>query len=398
MRVSSPVFTGKHRPDEIRQACSRASQDTSKSLDVPTASGGAAPVLDLFASRHFPGWLQEQQVSLPFTTYHSGKLFLVGLQPNARLSVFERTLNRCLGLWGDGQSLWMSSLFQLWWFENTLPAGQVANGYDRVYVPWVGYVAGDLDIHDVAVTADGRLVFVNTLFGCLATLSDQHSFIPIWRPRFLSKLAAEDRCHLNGLALENGQPAYVTAVSQSDVADGWRKRRQDGGCAIDVRSKEVIVSGLSMPHSPRVHRGQLWLLNSGTGQFGRVDTNTGKFEPVCFCPGYLRGLSFVGDYAVVGLSQCRQNRTFQGLALDEELRRRDAETHCGICVIDLRSGDLVHWLWLRGVVQELYDVVVLPGVRRPSALGFNTDEICRTLSGARRVSVMFRDGALPTAC
>ena len=343
-------------------------------------TSGAAPALELLASRHFPSWLHEQRVSLAFTTYQTGKLFLIGLQPEGRLSVFERTFNRCLGLWGDGQTLWMSSLYQLWRFENALPAGQVANGYDRVYVPRVGYVTGDLDIHDVALTSDDRVVFVNTLFGCLATLSDRHSFIPLWQPPFLSKLAAEDRCHLNGLALENGQPAYVTAVSQSDVADGWRQRRHDGGCVIDVRTNEILVSGLSMPHSPRVHRDQLWVLNSGTGQLGRIDRQARRFEPVCFCPGYLRGLSFVGDYAVVGLSQCRENRTFQGLALDEELRQRDAEPHCGLCVIDLRTGDLVHWLWLGGVVKELYDVVALPGVRRPSALGFKTDEICRTLS------------------
>ena len=224
------------------------------------------------------------------------------------------------------------------------------------------------------------MVFVNTLFGCLATVSERYSFVPLWRPPFLSKLAAEDRCHLNGLALENGHPAYVTAVSQSDVADGWRDRRRDGGCVIDVRTNEIVAAGLSMPHSPRVYRDQLWLLNSGTGEFGLVDRSTGSFEPLTFCPGYLRGLSFVGDYAVVGVSLCRENRTFQGLALDDNLRERNAEAHCGLCVVDLRSGDLVDWLWLTGVVQELYDVVVLPGVRRPSALGFKTDEIRRTLS------------------
>ena len=193
-------------------------------------------------------------------------------------------------------------------FENALEPGQIANGFDRLYVPKVGYVTGDLDIHDVAVEADGRAVFVNTLFGCLATISDRHSFVPLWKPPFLSKLAAEDRCHLNGLAMEAGRAAYVTSVSQSDVADGWRDRRRDGGCVIDVRTNQIIVSGLSMPHSPRVYRNQLWLLDSGTGHFGRVDRDTGKFEPLTFCPGYLRGLSFIGDYAVVGLSQCRENR------------------------------------------------------------------------------------------
>jgi uncharacterized protein (TIGR03032 family) len=224
------------------------------------------------------------------------------------------------------------------------------------------------------------VVFVNTLFGCLATVSDRHSFVPLWKPPFSSKLAAEDRCHLNGLALENGRPAYVTAVSRSDVADGWRERRRDGGCVIDVRTNEIVATGLSMPHSPRVYRDQLWLLDSGTGYFGKVDRATGKFERLTFCPGYLRGLSFVGDYAVVGLSLSRENRTFQGLALDDNLKSHDAEAHCGLCVIDLRSGDLVHWLWIQGVVRELYDVVVLPGARRPSALGFKTDEIRRTLS------------------
>ncbi|MSR56219.1 MAG: TIGR03032 family protein [Planctomycetaceae bacterium] len=351
---------------------------TSDLPSVPSSSD--TPLLEVLASRQFTAWLAEQRVSLAFTTYQTGKLFLAGLQPDGRLSLFERTFNRCLGLWGDGQTLWMTSLYQLWRFENALPPGEAANGFDRVYVPRVGYVIGDLDIHDVAVDADGKVVFVNTLFGCLATISDKHSFVPLWRPPFLSKLAAEDRCHLNGLALENGRPAYVTAVSQSDVADGWRDRRRDGGCVLDVRTNETIASGLSMPHSPRIYRDQLWLLDSGTGSFGRVDRTTGKFEPLTFCPGYLRGLSFVGDYAVVGLSLCRENRTFQGLALDDNLKSHDAEAHCGLCVIDLKSGDLVHWLWLQGVIRELYDVVVLPGVRRPSALGFKTDEIRRTLS------------------
>lgn len=146
----------------------------------------------------------------------------------------------------------MSSLYQLWRFENVLEPGQQASGYDRLYVPQVGYTTGDLDIHDVAVEADGRVVFVNTLFGCLATTSPTHSFVPLWRRPFLSRLAAEDRCHLNGLALENGRAKYVTAVSQSDVADGWRDRRHDGGCVIDIHTNEVMATGLSMPHSPRV--------------------------------------------------------------------------------------------------------------------------------------------------
>ena len=346
-----------------------------------TAQASAVePRLELMGSRHFPAWLAEQKIGLAFTTYQAGKLFLIGLQPDGRLSVFERTFNRCMGLLGDGQSLWMSSLYQLWRFENVLEPGQITNGYDRLFVPQIGLTTGDLDIHDVAVDSSGRVIFVNTLFGCLATTNDRFSFSPLWKPPFLSRLAAEDRCHLNGLAMEDGKPRYVTAVSQSDVVDGWRDRRADGGCVIDVTSDEIVVSGLSMPHSPRLYRNTLWLCNSGSGHFGRVDVDRGKFEPIAFCPGYLRGAAFVGDYAVLGLSKPRENRTFRGLELDDNLATKGAEPRCGLQVIDLRTGDIVHWLRIEGVVAELYDVVILPKTRRPMALGFKTDEIRRAIS------------------
>ena len=268
----------------------------------------------------------------------------------------------------------------MWRFENALEIGQSYNGYDRLFVPQLGYLTGDLDIHDLVIDNSGRLVFVNTLFSCLATVSEEHSFIPLWQPPFISKLAAEDRCHLNGLALREGKPRYVTAVSQSDVAEGWRDRRVDGGCVIDVQSKEVILSELSMPHSPRWYRETLWLLNSGTGELGYVDLETGKFEPVTFCPGYLRGLAFQGDFALVGVSKPRENRTFSGLPLDKKLQEKDAQARCGVLVIDLRSGDIVHSLRIEGVVSELYDLAVLPGVKQAMAIGFQNDEIRRVMS------------------
>lgn len=81
----------------------------------------------------------------------------------------------------------MTSLYQIWRFENVLASGQLAAGYDRMYVPQVGYTTGDLDVHDIAVEDTGRVVFVNTLFGCLSTISDTHSFVPLWKPPFISK-------------------------------------------------------------------------------------------------------------------------------------------------------------------------------------------------------------------
>jgi len=340
----------------------------------------APPPFELTASRGLVGWLAEVDASLAFTTYQAGKLFFLGRVDPSRIAVFERTFNRCMGLAADAQTLWLASLFQLWRLENFLPPGHEHADHDRLYVPTVGHTTGDVDAHDVALLADGRPVFVNTLFSCLAVPSETHSFRPLWQPRWISRLAAEDRCHLNGLAVDDGRPAYVTAVAESDVADGWREHRRSGGVVVDVASGEVIARGLSMPHSPRLHRGELWLCEAGSGFFGRVDRRSGAFERLVFCPGYARGLAFIGDYAVIGLSALRPGGTFAGLPLDDNLGARGAVARCGLLVVDLRRGDAVHWLRLAGVVTELYDVAILPGVRRPMALGLKTDEIRRTIT------------------
>jgi uncharacterized protein (TIGR03032 family) len=158
-----------------------------------TQIADAQPIFELSVSRQFNAWLVEQKLSLAFTTYQSGKLFLLGMKPDGRLSVFERTFNRCMGLWAGGNSLYMSLLYQLWRFENIFEEGQGHDGYDRLYVPQLDYITGDLDIHDIALDADGRVVLVNALFSCLATVSESHSFKPLWQPPFISKLAAEDR-------------------------------------------------------------------------------------------------------------------------------------------------------------------------------------------------------------
>ena len=388
-------------PDSDRTPQSTAAS----SSNFPQAVGTTAtPTFEINASRQFTSWLASQNLSLVFTTYQAGKVFFIGLRQNGELSVFERTFERCMGLYAHNSSLYMSSLYQLWRLENALEPGQIADGYDAVYVPQVGYITGDLDIHDVVLVEPpqppklrgdqqvepqfpslnkgelGGVVFVNTLFSCLATISETKSFVPLWKPPFISKLAAEDRCHLNGLAMRDGQPRYVTAVSQSDVADGWRDKRKDGGCVMDISTNQAIATGLSMPHSPRWYKDKLWLLNSGRGEFGYLDLERGVFEAVAFCPGYLRGLSFCGDFAVVGISKPRHNKTFSGLALDEQLQAKQALARCGLLVIDLRSGDIVHSLRIEGVVEELYDVQVLPGVRQPMAIGLKTDEIRRVIS------------------
>lgn len=321
---------------------------------------------------HLPEWLDAVGCAIAFSTYETHRLFFLGLGDDWRLKVHERMVPRCQGLCADGAALWVGGQTHLWRFVDALaPAERAPSGADRLYVPRLGYMTGDLDIHDIAVGHDGTPVFVNTRFSCLAVPDPDRGFRPLWKPRFISALRNEDRCHLNGVALgPEGRPSVVTALGRSDVIEGWRERRHDGGVVIDVPSGEVACAGLSMPHSPRWHRGRLWLLNSGTGELGTVDIAAGRFEPACFCPGFARGLAFHGKWAVVGLSRPRGDHGTLGLLpLDAALARAGTAARCGLAVVDVETGTLAHMLWLHHTVNELYDVAILPGARRVEAVG-----------------------------
>jgi uncharacterized protein (TIGR03032 family) len=325
-------------------------------------------------------FLGAERIALAVSSYQSGKFYLLGQNVDGGLLVDERFFRKAMGICvPDKDTILLATLFQIVRFRNVLEAEQRINDlFDACYVPREIFVTGEIDAHDVGVLRDGRVVFVNTLYNCLATPSERHSFTPLWKPPFISKIVKEDRCHLNGLAMADGVPRYVTAVSKSDTIDGWRDRRAGGGIVVDVQSGEIVVGGLSMPHSPRMYRGRLWLLNSGTGELGWIErgagSSAGKFHTLAFCPGFLRGLAFHGNYAFVGLSKPRYQR-FEGLALDKKLADADSEPWCGVQVIDLDSGACVHWFRLDGAVAELYDLAIVPGVTRPMALGFASNEI-----------------------
>ena len=326
-------------------------------------------------SRGLAGWLGQNRLSLAITSYQTGRIYLVGSDQQGRVSFFERIFERAMGVVGNAQRIYLGGLYQLWRFENVLRPNEVIHGqFDKCYVPRNAQTIGDLDIHELGIRKDGRVVFVNTKYSCLAELSPIHSFKAIWKPKFISKLAPEDRCHLNGLAMVDGEPKYVTAVCKSDSVDGWRERRRDGGVVIDVQTDEIVCEGLSMPHSPRWHNGRLWLLNAGTGQLGWVDFEKKAFVPHAFVPGFARGLSIIGNVAAVGLSKPR-NQRFEGLQLDEELKKRDAEPWCGVQIVSLANGDVTNWIRFDGDITEIFDIAFLPNVKHPMMIGLRTNEI-----------------------
>jgi len=270
----------------------------------------------------------------------------------------------------------------VWEFRNApaiAPLVEPAGRHDACFVPRTSHVTGDICVHELAWAGDDVWA-VNTRFSCLCTLDPDYSFVPRWRPPFVSELVAEDRCHLNGLAVVDGQPTYVTALGESDAATGWRANKPQGGCLMEVSSGEVVSRGLSMPHSPRWHDGRLWLLESGTGQLLMIDPVTGQRESVAEVPGFARGLALCGRYAFVGLSKIRATSAMEGVPL----AARRAELKCGVAVVDLAgratgaSGRVCGVLEFQTAVEEIFDVQLLGGFQFPEVMGFAKDTLHHT--------------------
>jgi uncharacterized protein (TIGR03032 family) len=319
--------------------------------------------------------LHQLGASLLVSTYQANKLLAVRAVGGG-LSTLVRTFDRPMGLAAAGGHLALGTRKEVWLLRNApdiAPRVAPAGRHDACFVPRSSHVTGDIAVHDLAWARD-ELWVVNTRFSCLCTLHPDYSFLPQWQPPFVTALAAEDRCHLNGLAIVEGRPRYVTALGETDTANGWRADKPRGGCLVEVSSGEVISRGLSMPHSPRWHDGRLWLLESGTGQFMLVDPATGLRQPVAELPGFARGLALLGPYAFVGLSKIRGGSAMDGVPLAQ----RREQLKCGVVVVDLRSGGVVALLEFQTAVEEIFDVQLLTGLRFPEVIGFQQETIQHT--------------------
>lgn len=320
-------------------------------------------------------FLAANDISIGFTSYQTGRLYLIGRGADGKLAVHEAVYPQAMGITANANRIYLGTLTQIVRMENVLGSGQLANDtHDKVYVPRNMQTTGNVDVHELGIREDGQIVFVNTLHNCLSIPSITHSFKPIWKPDFISELATGDCCHLNGLAMVEGQPKYVSAVSQSNTKDGWREQRHDGGVIIDIDANAILADGLSMPHSPRFHVERVWLLNSGTGELGWLHPTDHAFTPVAFCPGFLRGLAFHNDHAFVTLSKPRHGR-FEGLMLDQKLKENETAAWCGIQILSLSTGEVAQWLRFDGPITELFDICILPGVKNPITLGPQSTEI-----------------------
>jgi uncharacterized protein (TIGR03032 family) len=331
-------------------------------------------------SDSFVALLHQLSASLWVTTYQAQQL-LVLRADGAGLSMLVRTFDKPMGLAVEPRRLALGTRDRVWFFRNApdIAAQLEPRGrHDACYLPRSCHVTGDIAGHELAWAGD-ELWVINTRFSCLCTLDAAYSFVPRWRPPFVTALAAEDRCHLNGVALAPDaqgvlSPRYVTALGATDTAQGWRPDKAAGGSVLAVPGGAVMAGDLSMPHSPRLHDGRLWVLESGTGGLLCLDPVSRRRDQVVELPGFTRGLALQGQYAFIGLSKIRETSSFGGLPL----AARRAALQCGVAVVDLRRGQVVAGLEFQTAVEEIFDVQLLCGVCFPEVIGFQKDTLQHT--------------------
>jgi len=322
-------------------------------------------------SQGLPELLEQLELSVLLSTYQAGRVVSVGSH-RGELRLGFSHFDQAMGLCRTASGIAVGTRDGIW----SLPANREIAAHikpegehDIAFLARSCHHSGPLMGHDLAWGGE-RLWLVNTLFNGLVTIKGDWSFVPQWQPPFISGWAAGDRCHLNGLALaEDGSaPAYVTALGETDSENGWREHKAMGGCLIQVPSGEVVLRGLSMPHSPRLYQGQLYLLDSGRGALVRLDLLTAEQLTIAVLPGFTRGLDFFAGHAFVGLSQIRETAVFWGLPLQDNQQG----LLCGLAIVDLTTCAVRELLWFHTGLEEVFSVSVLPGWRNPVLVGPDT--------------------------
>ncbi len=316
-------------------------------------------------SASFLTLLDKGRLTVAVSTYQAGQVVLLRAD-QGKLNTHFCSFNRPMGIAARGNRLVIGTNNEVFEFRNTpavAPKVEPKGRHDGCFIPRSIHYTGNIDIHELDFAGD-ELWIVNTRFSCLCTLDLDHSFVPRWRPPWISAYAIEDRCHLNGLCIVDGRPRYVTALGRTDTAGGWRADKNAGGLLYDIVRDKVLVEGLSMPHSPRWYRDRVWFLESGYGALSWYDPKSAKSGRLAQMPGFTRGLDFVDKYALVGLSQVRETNTFEGIPITED----GSERRSGVWIIDLDSGETVGLLRFSDAVEEIFAVKVLPGLTFPTLL------------------------------
>jgi uncharacterized protein (TIGR03032 family) len=331
----------------------------------------ALPPFATAFSPQLPELLWQLQCSIAITTYQANKMVFISPVDIEKLTQLPRSFNGPMGISVQGNKMVLGCKDEVTVFENSVDLAKhypnKPNTYDSLWLPRQTFYTGRVDMHDIAFGQDG-IYAINTSFSCLCKINGTYNFIPVWQPPFISQLASEDRCHLNGLVMINDKPKYVTALGMTDTHQGWRDNITAGGILIDIETNEVILSGLAMPHSPKMYNKELYILLSAKGELVKADIANKTYSVIKKFDGFCRGLAFHGDYAFIAFSKLRKNSsTFAKLSFSE------TANFAGIKIIHMPTGALVGEITYQSSVDEIYDIAVLPAMIRPNILNTSND-------------------------
>jgi len=336
-------------------------------------------IFDHEYSRGFIKWFEENNCSVMFTSYKTNRTYIMNVFNNS-LELRSALMARPTGITisEDTKTLAISNMGNIIRYTNSGAGTFDGNKYDAMFYPVCWHINGDTDVHDLRINKSGQLYYCSSEYNCIAKTSSESTFnieyTPPWITKTYSEILkkevppAEDRCHLNGLVLDDatGLPRYVTAACNLNYEAAWRDHINKG-VLYDIKENKFITSGLSFPHSPRFYLGKLWVLESGTGYFGYIID--GKFQPKKFIPGFLRGLDFINNYAVVCASSDRHDAAFEHIPLGRILKSQSRDARVGIFIIDLDTYTIKEHFEFKkktnGTLPEMYDVIILPNICRP---------------------------------
>ena len=317
-------------------------------------------------SPSFAELLLQLNCSLAISTYQAGKLIIMSPKNSDQMIQLPRNFQRVMGIALDGDEMAVATKDEVIYMRNSPELAwhypKSPGVYDAMFMPRATYYSSYLDIHDLEF-GNGELYAVNTSFSCIVKIDKNYSFTPVWKPNFITELASEDRCHLNGMAMKDGHPKYATAFNKGNTARSWKDTLGEQGILIDIDTNDIIAEGLEMPHSPRMFGDELFVLQSRNGAISKVDTKTGQLTEVRRLNYFLRGMDRVGDYLFVGFSRIRKHSSIFG-----KLDISDRSPNAGVAVIHIPTGAQVAELKYLASVEEIYDVKIIKGFKRPNIL------------------------------
>lgn len=325
----------------------------------------------------FAELLHKLGISLAISTYQAGKVIILSAVDKDKLVQLPRTFDGPMGMATTEDGLAVATKDEVIVMRNSQSSAKAyppkPGVYDAMYMPRATYYTGNVAMHDMAFMPNNELVGVNTAFSCLCKIDDKYGFTPFWQPPFIKELAPEDRCHLNGMATENGEIKYLTALGLTDTQQGWREGKMNGGVVMEYPSGKIIADGLGMPHSPRIYNDELYVLNSTQGELLKVNRETGEKEVICELGGFARGMSRSGDYLFIGVSKLRHNSTaFNDLPIA-------GKSFAGVVAVYLPYGSIAGSFKYTMSVDEIYDIKVLPKLKRPSLLSPSMEAVKHSL-------------------